>query len=411
VRLNEIRASGYPVTCEELEQWYSIPQQVDNAAGVIISAFAFYKTWDDEKLETLPILGRAKLPNRTEPLPEETKTLIARYLADNQKALELLHKGARIKHSRYPVDFSQGFEALMPYFSDIRKGVYLLRLEAILHTENNEPELAIASIESILGVARSLSKEPSLVSQLVNIACKALAVESLERALNRTEFTDPQLRRLDKMLADSQNLPTMSNALIGERCFGVTLFKMPMSKLMEFTGFRGGSVESTLSAIPLALYRVAGLADMDAIIYLDLMSECIKACELPLHERQKAFDAVDAKLGTVSKVHVGLHLIMPALSRCATLDTRHIADILAARTALAIERYHLATGNYPESLTELVGNYLDAVVRDPFDGNVLRYKKLDTGFVVYSIGEDGIDGGGQENKRGAEYEPTFIIGK
>jgi len=410
-KLNEIRASGYPVTCEELDEWYATPQLVDNAAYVIIDAFSFYKKLDEEKFEILPVVGKAKLPHRSEPLPEETKTFIAQYLADNQKALEFLHKGARIQHSRYPVDFSQGFEALMPYLSDIRKGVRLLQLEAFLHTENNEPELTITSIESMLGVARSLSNEPCLVSQLVNIACKTLAIRSLERVLNRTEFTDSQLRCLDKILSDAQDLTTMSHAFIGERCFGIRTFKMPMFKMKNFMGLPGGSAVSTISAIPMGLYKITGLADMDTIIYLDLMSDYIKAYQLPLHERQKAFRAIEAKLGTVSKVHIILYMFMPAMSRCATIDLRHIADLRTAQTTLAIQRYRLATGNYPNTLVDLVPEYLDVVPKDPFDGNDLRYKKLDAGFVVYSIGEDGIDSGGKENEPGASYNPTFIIGK
>jgi hypothetical protein len=47
---------------------------------------------------------------------------------------------------------------------------------------------------------------------------------------------------------------------------------------------------------------------------------------------------------------------------------------------------------------DLVPTYLDAVPKDPFDGSELRYKKLETGFTVYSVGEDKRDDGGKERQ-------------
>ena len=39
---------------------------------------------------------------------------------------------------------------------------------------------------------------------------------------------------------------------------------------------------------------------------------------------------------------------------------------------------------------------MEAIPEDPFDGRPLRYKKLEKGYVVYSIGPDGVDDGGLE---------------
>ena len=65
---------------------------------------------------------------------------------------------------------------------------------------------------------------------------------------------------------------------------------------------------------------------------------------------------------------------------------------------------------------DLVPTYLDAVTKDPFDGSELRYKKLETGFTVYSVGEDKRDDGGKERqppgkrkKALSSWDITFII--
>ena len=107
---------------------------------------------------------------------------------------------------------------------------------------------------------------------------------------------------------------------------------------------------------------------------------------------------------------------MPALSRVVAYDVGAIARLRTARVALAIERYRLAIGKLPDKLTDLVPAYLDSVPTDPFDGNKLRYKSLDVGFVVYSVSEDLSDDGGKEcpprNKRTEEppnWDVTFIV--
>jgi len=410
-RLDAIRADGYPATCAEMDAWYTIPESAENAADTFIDSFSHYNKWeDDQKRKLLPIVGQAELPLRTEPLTEETKALITQYLTDNQQALERLHKGAAIEHSRYPVDLSKGFEALMPDLSNIRGGAFLLKLEAILHAENGKPEEVVDSIKSTFGLARSISKEPILISQLVRIACQALAVSALEHAINRTEFTDEQLVELSQALVNAEDPSAMSRAFVGERCAGLSIFKTPSSKTLKL--INGGS--SSLGVVAIALYKFAGLADMDAIMYVDLMNDYTKAMQLPPHQRQEAASAVDTKFGKTSRIHVLLHVIMPALSRVTTIDIRTIAQLHTAQVGLAIQRYRLAAGKLPDTLAELIPVYLDAVPKDPFDGKDLRYKKLEASFVVYSIGEDGSDDGGKEKPRKrtrppAPWDVTFIV--
>ena len=105
-------------------------------------------------------------------------------------------------------------------------------------------------------------------------------------------------------------------------------------------------------------------------------------------------------------------MFAPAFARITELDLRTVAHLRAAQAAVAVERYRLATGVLPAALADLVPGYLDAVPTDPFDGKELRYRKLEVGFVVYSIGEDEIDNGGKEpaDKRDRkDCDVTFII--
>ena len=410
-RIEAIRAAGYPATCAELDAWHTIPVDAENAADTILDAIDCLQEWEKSELEPLPIVGQAELPARTEPLTDEMKALVAEYVADNNEALNLLHTAAQIEHCRYPVDYSAGFNALMPHLSEMRKSLFLLNLEAILHAENGQANSALRSVQSGFRFARSLAKEPSTISHLVRVACESRTASSLERIINRIELTDEQLGELSRCLYDAECASDLSRAFVGERCMGLSFFTAPQS--MSSVG-----LESVPARPILAVCQAVGLVDMDAVIYLDIMNDQMEAARLPYPQRREATDAIEKKLRTMSKIHVFAHVLTPALSRVITIEMRTIAHLRAAQVGLAIQRYRLAAGALPDTLAELVPAYLDAVLKDPFDGNELRFKKRGAGFVIYSIGEDLSDDGGAEqlprNKRpkgqpAPNWDVTFIV--
>ena len=412
-RLAAIREAGYPATCAELDAWYTIPESAENAADTFIDSFSYFDAWEEkEERRLLPIAGEAELPLRTEPLAQETKALITQYLTDNQQTLELLHRGAAIEYSRYPVDLRRGFECLLPDISNISDGAGLLTLEAVIHAENGKAEQAVDSITSTFGLARSLSKEPIIVSQLVRIACQAYAVSAMEHAINKTEFTDEQFVNLSQSLVNAEDPCAMTRAFAGERCMGLSAYKMPAAQILQVL-YLFDDHTHLFGVLAIWLYRFVGLADMDLIVYTNVMNDYLKAIQLPPHKSLDAVDVIEENIKEISKIHILLRF-MPGFSRCTTIDVRNAAQLRTAQTGLAIQRYRLATGKLPDSLAELVPTYLDAVVKDPFDGKDLRYKKLETGFVVYSIGEDGSDDGGKERPRKrtgppASWDVTFIV--
>lgn len=86
--------------------------------------------------------------------------------------------------------------------------------------------------------------------------------------------------------------------------------------------------------------------------------------------------------------------------------------VTTARTALAIDRYRLATGQLPEDLGSLVPDYLDQVPMDLFDGQPVRYRRAEPGYRVYSVGEDKQDNEGKDRSdvdRGDPYDWPFIV--
>jgi hypothetical protein len=400
-RIDAIRAAGYPVTCAELDKWYTIPENAENAAHTIIDAFWCYRELG--KTEFLPIIGKAKLPARTEPLPDDMKAVIASFITDNNEALALLHKASNIEHCRYPIDLSTGFNVQLNHFSKLRKSIMLLNLDAVLNAENNMPQSAARSLISGFGLARFLAKEPIFISQFVRMAYHGLSISGLEQCINRTVFTDEQLANFNRCLIDAEDHSELARAYAGDRCmFLDALKKIESAKSVIF--------DPDIPNPILEVYKAIGLEDLDTIIYLDFIERYIEITKLPPHQRKKEFDALKARLASLSNIHVLLHTLKSSRSRAIVIELRSIAGLRAARTGIAVERYRLANGKLPDSILELVPAYLDSVPIDPFDGNHMRYKKLETGFVVYSICEDLSDDGGKEKiKESKNWDITFTV--
>jgi hypothetical protein len=66
-----------------------------------------------------------------------------------------------------------------------------------------------------------------------------------------------------------------------------------------------------------------------------------------------------------------------------------------ARTAIALERYRLAHGEYPETLDALAPQFIAKLPHDVINGQPLHYRREASGqFVLYSVGWNETDDGG-----------------
>jgi hypothetical protein len=70
-----------------------------------------------------------------------------------------------------------------------------------------------------------------------------------------------------------------------------------------------------------------------------------------------------------------------------------------ALVALATERYRMRYSHWPDTLDALVPEFLDEPPVDPFDEKPLRYLRDEEGVIVYSVGEDGVDDGGEVRRQ------------
>jgi hypothetical protein len=209
--------------------------------------------------------------------------------------------------------------------------------------------------------------------------------------MNRIAFDDEQLKELQKEFLNAQNSTDISRAFVGERCMTMSVLEDPAMVDPDMLGYEMPPM------FVLQAYKALGLADNEMVIYLDFNNEIMKVFDLSLHKRIKEFEAIEMKYNSISKMYILFHQFMPGFSRIIQIDLRNIAELRAAQVSIAIERYRLTNKILPASLNELVPDYIEDIPLDPFDGKQMRYKKrVEGGFVIYSIGEDLIDDNGKK---------------
>lgn len=374
-RLEAIRQAGEPVTLAEYNAWYVEPPAAQNAAPLYAEAFAALAPLD------------AKSPS---------------FVAKNQKALELLHQAAARTQCRYPIDLTAGANASLTHLAKLKTCAQLLEQETILNAGNGRMDLAAQSVVAGLRLARSLGMEPVVISQLVRVAIENITASALEQALNRKAFSEPELAKLQSTFgeAESGDAAALARCLAGERCMGIAMFQSSLQELAKISGAMGQEARFP----DLEIYRKSPAYSADFAFYLDQMNSFINAAKSPFPD---SLEAASLWLSQVSeaknKGYVISGVMLPALAKTLEKSAAAVGELRAAQAALAVERHRSAHNNeLPDSLRELVPQYLTAVPADPFDGKPLRYKKASPkGYVIYSIGADRQDDGGTPKPAGA----------
>jgi hypothetical protein len=90
-------------------------------------------------------------------------------------------------------------------------------------------------------------------------------------------------------------------------------------------------------------------------------------------------------------------LLCPAIEAWRAANRRQEAEFSLLHLLFALEAYHRDNGGkYPDTLDALLGRYIDAIPLDPFSGESFRYIVEPPGYLLYSVGPNGIDEDGRD---------------
>ncbi len=249
-----------------------------------------------------------------------------------------------------------------------RKVARLLAADAALCAEDGNLDAALDSCRAILGTARSIGDEPTLISALVRIAIDSLAMSSIQRVLGQGEPSDAALAQLEALILDEHEQPILLTAVNGERAMVDELIrrvedgKVPLSALVS-----GGTAIRMIS-------NLTGRFNAQRALALEWMNDAVAIARRPTFEQpalamkwnQKIIDFKQRRLMRFAAI-LPLEL-MPAISAASSAFQRSQAELGATAILIAAERQRRRTGKWPVSIQEIDREVLTQAPVDPYTG-------------------------------------------
>ena len=313
--------------------------------------------------------------------------------------------------ARFPIQYDTDplVMILLPHLAQMRGIMPLFNLRARAELDLGRTDDALTDLKVALRLGDALKDEPILISHLVRLAILNINLQTVREGLVRHAWTDAQLSEMDQYLASLNLLAEWKHTMHGERIFSTSSVDyMRRMGIVNPETFRSGPwwVRKTMSVALGGLYyqNMLTLSEMNEEYILPAVDEnARRVFPEKCAAAEKEFDRIHAH----PIRHPGSILatmFLPAIPKSSSRTARMQSGVDEARIAIALERYRLTNNHLPDSLDQLVPQFIDKIPHDVMDGQPLRYRKTgDDTFILYSIGwnlkdDDGVIGRKPEGK-------------
>jgi hypothetical protein len=343
------------------------------------------------------------------PVPPEPQTpakdvLLALSIYD--PAIEELRQASLLPYSRFPLTYGEENPAsiLLPHLAHLKGISLFLQMRTLAELQNGDSRKALDDIKLSLRVVDATRTESFLISHLVRIAQTTIALQPVYEGLAQHQWSDAQLTELDSELAKLDFVSDYKFSMRGETVFfqqGIfDYMRHHPEKLLDFSATdydpRPQYVHFLGYLIPSGWYyqnqaRCARMMFGYYIPVADVKTQTISPTMV------RAADATfTADTAHLTPYNIAERLLLPALGNAARRFAYAQGSVNLARTAIALERFRLATGKYPASLDDLKSQHLPVPPHDVINGLPLHYSLTNgASFILYSVGWNETDDGGQ----------------
>lgn len=388
-----LQAAGEPTSPAELNQYFTRSVEADptsadpRLASQWLRAIQFVEIQSfQDAVAKLPYFGgETSIPNVGVNWPEQhaAEDVFATFASEIS---ELRRLAMQLGPVRYTSDYSRIHESIPMDFSRLRNVARLLALDAQLAAHNGDTQRYVAAMTGLIRISDSQSHEPAMIGMLMRMAIESIAANVAQQTIPYVELDQRSTEALMTVLADRRHLQHLQRSLRGERALAIDTF-LNLPRFMSFPSRYG-----------------------DLAYYLDVVDRMMLATGRNLqdtwttiHNEQES----QASTSGVTKLFRTLSILsLPAMEASVRAVIRAEFLMDACRVALAMEAYRRQHSVYPNELDDLVPELLSAVPVDPFDGRLIRYRTTPHGYVLYSVGDDLRDDGGQMQQDG---RPDFVF--
>ncbi len=317
-----------------------------------------------------------------------------------------------------PGDYSVSWKMPIPNFVTMRNLVQTLAQRAQCHLLLGQPDQALRDVTLIHDVCRILEKPPTgkpetLVEAMINVAITGLYVATVQEGFRLHAWQEPQLAAIQKQLQDTFLLPFVAEA---KRMGQVDLVNIgeKLNARKIFTGYAFVDDQKIAWHKRLWSYRYDLIPRgwmYQNIKYAVELEQPLLDCLNPTNTVIRVKDLNKAYFQFADSFehwHLFQQLAAIAVPNyIKAFQTLAYNQTLAnqAQIVCALERYHLAHGNYPETLAALVPQFIEKLPPDIIGGQPLHYRRTEVGkFLLYSVGWNETDDGGLPGGLGVDVE-------
>lgn len=303
----------------------------------------------------------------------------------------------------FPICYEDNFAALLPHLDVMLQAARVLRLRALAELEIGQVDSALRDVQTCVRMADCIRGEPLLLSCLVRVAVLDGSIQVVWEGLLTHRWREEHLAALQALMGGQTLLDQLFLAYQGERMTAYsatqTMLHDPRQILEWLNSGCGIGGDRSVGGLLVSAVPRGWICQNELAIDRWFTERLIPA----VHVRERWVDAraiteANATISaqTPSTYNILAKLLVPASVKSSIKVALCETGLNEAGVACAIERYRLASGHLPERLDALVPNHLAKLPDDVMDGLPLRYKTTGDGkFVLYSIGWNGTDDGGE----------------
>ena len=308
------------------------------------------------------------------------------------EALADLEAGSRKSGYWNNLDYSKGLNLELPHLEELRSLTKILCDHARFQSAAGNHADAWNSILTALRVADALKDEPFLVTQLFRAALFRMVVDAIQDLPSNAAIP----AEADALLAAGENPAPWAAAMAGELiiceeyAFLITQSerRMLISQLMSPDG-----VIARPSRVVAFLYVIIEpLSRFDHAAHITNMQGMAREMLKPYSE--EGVEAIRQQRHQLPWYCMLTRMMIPIplFERVRTKQIELAAQIRVTRAGLAVLQHREEEGTWPDALPK------KADLVDPFTGEPLLYRPGSDGFVLYSVGANGVDDNGTLGK-------------
>ncbi len=307
----------------------------------------------------------------------------------------------------------------LPHVPVMRNAARLLIVDTRWAIQQGDLERATRNIEAMLGISIQVTENKFLVCSLTGYAINRQALDLIGECLHsHVAFTDQHLERIQIAVskvplvemvdiaserAQFMDIVQKSYTDDGQGDGRITPKGLQILKEIEALTIQLNSSPKPPSGWSFPYLTQEDLPPTSLLVFASRKQLTDKADEyfriMDADMKVGASDDVENAIGDAIRElpegYVFIKMLLPAFHFVRQSRVRAQVNTGSVLAALAVIRYQREHGRLPETLNDLVGEFLKQVPQDPFDYQPLRYVPKGDTFVIYSVGINGVDDGGQ----------------